>query len=497
LIFFILFFLNKKKYFIQTLGRLLNSDLNKWVHANCALWTQGVFENIEGGLLRFQTSFQKTIHFECDFCQKKNASILCSKFKTCKKKYHLNCAIEVKCVFLRDKTILCRNCLESGANFLLQDVLKDFQTERRLYIVDSQTNEKENTKRAKSQANSQEKSVPFYPGAFHRFGSLIVLNLNKSETNECNKGFDEYLIIRRVYDKENNTKKNILFLLYQSKRQYYINSKLMDSDDLTAIFEMKKPDLKTSEMEIEIKSEKKINIFELFQNNEINQFFIEFYQQASKIDDVFCLWEIISEKMFLPLISIAFDNVIDFISRFLGLNNTIIKRWIKLPIDSRQIFKRNCPGLSLFQNFFLKSLDDMNPFEKQAFIESIYNDIKAENYLPIEKKEKNVNCNLKNFILKNNNTKTLMVKEKRRRKSDTSALSDFNIKVDELINEQKIPLENLHIQPIKVQTEKELEKKLKQEYILYKKRALKGVYVAPSFIHKYGLFATNKFFFFF
>ena len=399
-------------------------------------------------------------------------------------------------MFLRDKTILCRTCLESGADFPLHNVLKDFQTERRLYIVDSQTNEKENAKRAKSQANSQEKSAPFYPGAFHRFGSLIVLNLNKSDANEGNKGFDEYLIIRRVYDKESNTKKNILFLLYQNKRQYYINSKIMDSDDLTAIFETKKPASKNSEMEIEVKSDKKINIFQLFQNVESNQFFIEFYQKASKIDDVFTLWEIISEKMFLPLISIAVDNVIDFISRFLGLTNTNIKRWIKIPITSIQIFKRNCPSLSLFQNFFLKSFDDMNPFEKQAFIDSIYNDIKAENFLPIEKNEKIVNCSPKNFILKNNITKTLMVKEKKRRKSEISVLSDFNIKVDELINEQKIPLENLHIQPIKVQSEKELEKKLKQEYILYKKRAIKGVYVAPSFIHKYGLFATNKFFFF-
>ena len=475
----------------------MNNEVNKWVHANCALWSSNVFENMEGGLIRFQSSCQKSLHLDCDFCQQKGASLQCSKFKTCKKKYHFNCAIEAECLFLRDKNILCKSCFESGnsPDLSIISILKDFQTERRLYIVDSQfMSEREISKKFKNfpNLNLQEKCAPFHPGAFHRFGSLIVLNISKIDINDPNRGFDEYLIIRRVTNKETQEKKMILILLYQNKKQYFINSKIMDSNELISIFETKKNIKK--KMEIEGKSEKNINVFELFQNGEINQFFIEFYQKALKIEDVYSLWEIISEIMHMNINSIQIDNIIDFIAKFLGLNNTNIKRWLKFPIDSIQIFKRNCSGLSFFQNFFLKNLEEMNPFEKQQIVDFIYNEIKTESCFPGEKTEKNYNAiNPKNIPLKNH-SKIIMIKENKRRKSESS-ISDFNIKVDELINEPKINLEAFHLQPIKVQNEKEMEKKLKQEYMTYKKRAAKGVYVAPSNIHKYGLFAINKFFF--
>lgn len=477
----------------------MHYELNKWVHANCALWTQSVFENMEGGLVRFSASYQKSINNECDCCTKKGASLLCYKFKVCKRKFHLNCAIKAKCIFLRDKNVICRSCLVSGntTDINFSNVLKDFQSERRLYIVDSQaTNEKDSNKKQKSQLHLQEKCVPFYPGAFHRFGSLIILNLCKYELSNAdgNKGFDEYLILKRVYDEKNKERKLILFLFYQNKRQYFINSKIMNSKDLITFFENKS--LKnTKSMELETKTNKIVDIFGLFQNTEINQFFVEFYQKSLRIEDVLILWEIIAEKTFLSLNSIPTDYIIDFISKFIGLNNTNIKRWLKYPIDSLQMFRRSFQNLSFLQNFYLKNLDDHNPFEKQKIVESIYNDMNAENvYLPNTKSEKTSCVNPKNMPLKTN-IKMKTIKENKRKISDNSVLPDFNIKIDELIDEPKINQEGFHILPFKIQTEKEFEKKLKQEYILYKKRITKGVLVAPSNIHKYGLFATNKYFF--
>jgi len=451
---------------------------------------------MEGGLVRFSAAYQKCCNNECEHCTKKGASLFCSKTKTCKKKFHLNCAITAQCIFLRDKTLICRSCLVSGniSDISISNVLKDFQSERRLYIVDSQvTYEKESNKKQKNQINIQDKCAPFYPGAFHRFGSLIILNLCKYDLNndDGNKSFDEYLIMKQVHDNKNNMNKLILFLLYQNKRQYYINSKLMDSKDLMTFFENKS--LKANKnMEIETKTDNIVNIFELFQNPEINQFFLEFYQKSLKIEDIYILWEFIAEKAFLTLNAIPTDYIIDFISKFIGLNNTNIKRWLKNPIDSLQLFKRNFQYLTFLQHFYLKNLEDYNPFEKQKMVESIYNDMNAETvYLPSNKNEKTSYNNPKNMPLKTN-IKTKTMKENKRKISDSSAFPDFNIKVDELINEQKMNLEGFHIVPIKIQTEKEFEKKLKQEFILYKKRISKGVLVAPSNIHKYGLFATTK-----
>ena len=475
----------------------MNFELNKWVYANCALWTTNVSENLEGGLIRFQSSYQKCLNFECDHCGQKCASLLCLKFKNCKRKYHLNCAIEAEALFLRDKTLLCKGCLDAGSvpELSLSQVLKDFQTERRLYIYDSQVQtERENSKKAKATQNiNQDKGAPFYLGAFHRFGSLIVMNLSKYDggaNNDPSKGFDEFLVIKRVYDRENNNAKRlIMMLMYQNKKQYHFNAKTLDAEEFSSLFLCRKNKDKIK-MELEGKPETTINLVEIFQNNEISQFLLEFYQKAIRIEDLFSFWEVLTEKMYLMNNSILADNVFDFVSRFLGLNSAIIKRWIKGPIDSMQLFKRNCPGLSFFQNFFLKNLEDFNPFEKQLNIEAIYNDLKTDSHFPFEKTDKQIsNFNPKNAPLKVCH-KPLPMKESKRRKSDV--ISDFNIKIDELITEPNNPIEGFHILPIKVQSEKELEKKLRQEYASYKKRATKGVYVAPSNIHKYGLFATNQ-----
>ena len=40
-------------------GRLLNFDVDKWVHANCALWTNEVKEHSDGALKNFLQAYKK------------------------------------------------------------------------------------------------------------------------------------------------------------------------------------------------------------------------------------------------------------------------------------------------------------------------------------------------------------------------------------------------------------------------------------------------------
>lgn len=42
-------------------GRLLNYDVDKWVHVNCALWSTEVKENVDGALKNFIPTYKKSL----------------------------------------------------------------------------------------------------------------------------------------------------------------------------------------------------------------------------------------------------------------------------------------------------------------------------------------------------------------------------------------------------------------------------------------------------
>lgn len=49
---------------------------------------------------------------ECCYCANKGATVGCCA-KTCTANYHFKCAKSADCVFLDDKQVFCRNCLDS------------------------------------------------------------------------------------------------------------------------------------------------------------------------------------------------------------------------------------------------------------------------------------------------------------------------------------------------------------------------------------------------
>lgn len=88
-------------------SRLLNFDIDKWVHLNCALWSTDVYETISGALMNFQLALQMGLNQYCVSCQQLGATIKCYKTR-CGAVYHLPCAIREQCVFYQNKTIHCQ-----------------------------------------------------------------------------------------------------------------------------------------------------------------------------------------------------------------------------------------------------------------------------------------------------------------------------------------------------------------------------------------------------
>lgn len=87
-------------------GRLLNFDVDKWVHLNCALWSDGVYETVNGALMNLENAIQHSLTTSCIHCDKLGATIRCFKTR-CSSVYHLNCAVKDGCVFYKNKTIYC------------------------------------------------------------------------------------------------------------------------------------------------------------------------------------------------------------------------------------------------------------------------------------------------------------------------------------------------------------------------------------------------------
>nr|AAM29656.1 SD13650p [Drosophila melanogaster] len=87
-------------------SRLLNFDVDKWVHLNCALWSNGVYETVSGALMNFQTALQAGLSQACSACHQPGATIKCFKSR-CNSLYHLPCAIREECVFYKNKSVHC------------------------------------------------------------------------------------------------------------------------------------------------------------------------------------------------------------------------------------------------------------------------------------------------------------------------------------------------------------------------------------------------------
>ncbi|XP_051910013.1 histone-lysine N-methyltransferase 2C-like [Hippocampus zosterae] len=88
-------------------ARLLNLDLDLWVHLNCALWSSEVYETQAGALINVESALRRGLTLRCAHCQQTGATSGCNRLR-CTNTYHFTCAIGARCTFFKDKTMLCQ-----------------------------------------------------------------------------------------------------------------------------------------------------------------------------------------------------------------------------------------------------------------------------------------------------------------------------------------------------------------------------------------------------
>ena len=111
-------------------ARLLNYEVDQWVHLNCALWSEEVYETVSGALVNCETALKNGANSFCLACEKNSATIKCFKTR-CTNIYHLGCAVKEKATFYKNKTVFCKDHQLKGEK---DNELTTLAVYRRVYI---------------------------------------------------------------------------------------------------------------------------------------------------------------------------------------------------------------------------------------------------------------------------------------------------------------------------------------------------------------------------
>ncbi|XP_035527319.1 histone-lysine N-methyltransferase 2C isoform X1 [Morone saxatilis] len=115
-------------------ARLLNLDLDVWVHLNCALWSTEVYETQAGALINVELALRRGQTVRCAYCQQTGATSGCHRLR-CTNVYHFTCALQAQCTFFKDKTMLCHAHRPRGTTGqALEHELRCFAVFRRVYV---------------------------------------------------------------------------------------------------------------------------------------------------------------------------------------------------------------------------------------------------------------------------------------------------------------------------------------------------------------------------
>ena len=144
-------------------ARLLNHDVDKWVHLNCALWSPEVYETQNGALMSVDVTLTKAMTVTCVKCHKTGASIRCFKAR-CTNVYHFACAlVDNRCMFLKDKSFFCATHAQK-AMVSPDSIMTSFVVNRRVYI------NRDDYKQLEQLIQDQ---------GVMRIGSLVLLNIGQ------------------------------------------------------------------------------------------------------------------------------------------------------------------------------------------------------------------------------------------------------------------------------------------------------------------------------
>ncbi|XP_078519354.1 histone-lysine N-methyltransferase 2C isoform X4 [Lissotriton helveticus] len=146
-------------------ARLLNLDLDVWVHLNCALWSTEVYETQAGALINVELALRRGMQMKCVLCHKMGATSGCHRLR-CTNIYHFTCANKAQCMFFKDKTMLCPMHKPKGAH---EQELNYFAVFRRVYV------QRDEVRQIASIVQRGERDHTFRVGSliFHAIGQLM------------------------------------------------------------------------------------------------------------------------------------------------------------------------------------------------------------------------------------------------------------------------------------------------------------------------------------
>jgi len=343
---------------------------------------------------------------------------------------------------------------------LTNKINTDFTTNRRIYIVRNQ-----NLFYMEPTKNSRfikEKPIELQLGAFNRIGNMTIISAKKNNS-EIKFLINEYSIVK--------------ILNYKSKRTcFLINLHLIDNAY----------NFKITMLEDSLLQNKK-NLFnpKFSGSNEdpaclLNSADIFFQKLTDMLEDQ-NLSNQINQK----------DKVWkkELLGEFLGLFSFDVKRWLKSSIIIDEDDHQEKVEYPSFREFFYsENIDELNPFDRLDKITEIYSKLRPKIQGVIQEfRAKDDMEKMKNPKEKSFGTSIRRIKSNKKK---TEYLGHLGFGPEEIIPENVNNLNFENSKYSKIQS-LELENKLKSEYWAHKKRPCK-VMVAPSPIHRYGLFATEK-----
>ncbi|KAJ8272620.1 hypothetical protein GJAV_G00091360 [Gymnothorax javanicus] len=148
-------------------ARLLNLDLDLWVHLNCALWSSEVYETQAGALINVELALRRGLTVRCTYCQRTGATSGCHRLR-CTNVYHFTCALRAHCTFFKDKTMLCHQHRPRGGATQGQE-LRYFAVFRRVYV------QRDEVRQLATVVRRPERDHTFRVGSliFHAVGQLL------------------------------------------------------------------------------------------------------------------------------------------------------------------------------------------------------------------------------------------------------------------------------------------------------------------------------------
>ena len=184
-------------------------------------------------------------------------------------------------------------------------------------------------------------------------------------------------------------------------------------------------------------------------------------------------------KLYPELEEYNFEEKTDLLNTCFGLNYEILRTWFK---NSKSIKCIKIANISSFSDlFYAFPVTKLGPFERQQKVQDLYEELNDANGINIL-----IENEVPTSFIRNRSLKSKVQESFSSGKHPTNDQLILPELLSDMYDEDEENY-NSNFQTF------DLEKKIKSQYSEYQTRSLNSVFVNPSHIHKYGLFARMRF----